>query len=82
LVLWVLIGWQFTLAEYVGGIVMIILMTVLLRRFVSRRLEQQAREHAMAADSVVSTTRPGRRCASFESQPRHRGRARSLFTHP
>src|SRR5271154_6839012 len=40
LVLWVLIGWQFTLAEYVGGIVMIVLMTVLLRLFVSRDLEQ------------------------------------------
>jgi uncharacterized protein len=51
LVLWVLIGWQFTLAEYVGGIVMIVLMTLLLRRFVSRRLEQQAREHAQQADS-------------------------------
>jgi len=43
LVLWVLIGWQFTLAEYIGGIVMIVLMTVLLRLFVSRRLEAQAR---------------------------------------
>ena len=32
LVLWVLLGWQFTLAEYVGGIVMIVLMAVLLRR--------------------------------------------------
>ena len=31
LVLWVLLGWQFTLAEYVGGIVMIVLMAVLLR---------------------------------------------------
>src|SRR5882672_6712466 len=44
LVLWVLIGWQFTLAEYVGGIVMIVLMTVLLRLFVSPRLEERARE--------------------------------------
>src|ERR1700759_2413119 len=51
LVLWVLIGWQFTLAEYVGGIVMIILMTVLLRVFVSRTLEQRAREHALDADT-------------------------------
>src|ERR1700733_4978985 len=34
LVLWVLIGWQFTLAEYVGGIVMIALMALMLRRFV------------------------------------------------
>src|SRR5580700_141795 len=51
LVLWVLIGWQFALAEYVGGIVMIVLMTLLLRLFVSRRLEQQAREHAIEADT-------------------------------
>ena len=51
LVLWVLIGWQFTLAEYVGGIVMIVLMTVMLRLFVSRRLEQEAREHAIEADT-------------------------------
>jgi uncharacterized membrane protein YraQ (UPF0718 family) len=51
LVLWVLIGWQFTVAEYLGGIVMIVLMTLLLRRFVSPRLERQAREHAVAADT-------------------------------
>src|SRR5207244_1330776 len=51
LVLWVLIGWQVTLAEYVGGIVMIVLMTVLLRLFVSSRLEQEAREHALTADA-------------------------------
>src|ERR1700758_565911 len=51
LVLWVLIGWQFTLAEYVGGIVMIVLMTALLRLFVSPRLEAAAREHARGADS-------------------------------
>ena len=51
LVLWVLIGWQFTLAEYLGGIVMIVLMAALLRLFVSRRLEAQAREHALRADT-------------------------------
>src|SRR5438477_5935699 len=49
LVLWLLIGWQFTVAEYVGGIVMIVLMTVLLRRFVSPPLEAQARDHARQA---------------------------------
>src|SRR5919205_151863 len=36
LVLWILLGWQFTLAELLGGIVMIVLMAVLLRAFVSR----------------------------------------------
>src|SRR4030088_1656254 len=51
LVLWVLIGWQFTLAEYIGGLVMIVLMAVLLRVFVSPRLEAQAREHAQQADT-------------------------------
>src|SRR6478752_589313 len=51
LVLWVLIGWEFTLAEYLGGILMIVLMTVLLRAFVSPRLEREAREHAQAADA-------------------------------
>jgi len=51
LVLWVLLGWQFTLAEYIGGLIMIVLMTVLLRAFVSPRLEEQARAHAQAADA-------------------------------
>jgi len=51
LVLWVLIGWQFALAEYVGGIVLIALMALLLRRFVSPRLEEQARAHAQRADA-------------------------------
>ena len=51
LVLWVLIGWQFTVAEYIGGLVMIVLMAALLRLFVSPRLEERAREHARAADT-------------------------------
>ncbi len=50
-VIWILIGWQFTLAEFVGGLIMIAIMTVLLRAFIPRRLEAQAREHAIAADS-------------------------------
>jgi uncharacterized membrane protein YraQ (UPF0718 family) len=49
LVLWVLMGWQFTLAEFVGGIVMIALMAVMLRRFVSPALEARARVHAEEA---------------------------------
>ncbi len=49
LVLWVLIGWQFTLAEFVGGLVLIALMAVLLRRFVSPALEKRARKHAEEA---------------------------------
>ncbi len=49
LVIWILIGWQFTLAEFVGGLVLIALMAILLRLFVSPRLEEQAREHAQEA---------------------------------
>ncbi len=52
LVLWVLMGWQFALAEYVGGILLIALMAVLLRRFVSPRLEEQARRHAQEAQDT------------------------------
>lgn len=50
IVMWVLIGWQFTLAELVGGIVLIATMTLLLRAFVSRRLEAHARAHAANAE--------------------------------
>jgi uncharacterized membrane protein YraQ (UPF0718 family) len=52
LVLWVLIGWQFTLAEYLGGIAMIALMALLLRRFVPVGLEADARRHAQSAPTA------------------------------
>jgi uncharacterized protein len=66
LVLWILLGWRFTLAEFLGGFVLIVLMTVLLRRFVSRKLEEEAREHALTADTghqhpVAASTLPLRR---------------------
>jgi uncharacterized membrane protein YraQ (UPF0718 family) len=51
LVLWVLMGWQFTLAEFVGGIVLIALMADFLRAFVSPRLEERARRHAQQAQA-------------------------------
>ncbi len=51
LVLWILLGWQFAIAEYVGGLVMIGLMAVLLRVFVSPALEAEARARAEEADA-------------------------------
>jgi uncharacterized membrane protein YraQ (UPF0718 family) len=51
IVLWVLIGWQFTLAELVGGLLLIVTMTALLRLFVTKSLERQARAHAQEADA-------------------------------
>ena len=71
LLMWVLIGWQFTLAEFVGGLVLIALMTVLLRLFVSSRLELQAREHARAAE-------PGHRHHSASGQMSLRQRIGSV----
>jgi uncharacterized membrane protein YraQ (UPF0718 family) len=51
IVMWIFLGWQFTLAELIGGLVLIALMWLGLRLFVTRRLEEQAREHALAADA-------------------------------
>jgi uncharacterized protein len=50
-VIWILLGWRFTLAELVGGLVLILAMSLLLRLFVSSRLEHEARTHAQQADS-------------------------------
>jgi uncharacterized membrane protein YraQ (UPF0718 family) len=41
-----LLGWQFTLAEFVGGPVMIILLAIAFRMFVSRKLIDEARVQA------------------------------------
>jgi uncharacterized protein len=49
IVIWILIGWQFTLAEFVGGLILILLMSVLVRVFVSRQIEEDARRHAEGA---------------------------------
>jgi uncharacterized protein len=51
LVLWILIGWQFALGEFAGGLVLVVLMWLLHRAFIPRRLEEQAREHARQADT-------------------------------
>jgi uncharacterized protein len=47
-VMWVLIGWQFTLAQLLGGLMLIAIMALLTRRFVSPRQEDAARRHALA----------------------------------
>ena len=51
IVIWVFIGWRFTLAELVGGLLLIALMWLGLRLFVTRRLEDEARRHAEAAEA-------------------------------
>jgi uncharacterized protein len=44
IVLWLLIGWQFTLAEFAGGAIMIVLLGLLVPRLVPPRLVTAARE--------------------------------------
>jgi uncharacterized membrane protein YraQ (UPF0718 family) len=45
-ILAVLIGWQFTLAEFVGGPIMIVLIAVVFRLFLRQRLIEEARARA------------------------------------
>jgi uncharacterized protein len=51
IVMWIFLGWEFTLAEFVGGLVLIVLMWIGIRLLVSRRDEMQARRHAEAAET-------------------------------
>jgi len=46
IILIVLMGWQFALAEFTGGPVMVAIMAVLFRIFMSKRLVKEAREQA------------------------------------
>ena len=54
LVLWILIGWQFAAAEYVGGIVMIALLALVSRFFFTPRLVEEARERLNARPGPVT----------------------------
>jgi uncharacterized membrane protein YraQ (UPF0718 family)/YHS domain-containing protein len=71
IVIWVLLGWQFALAELVGGLLLIVVMTLLLRAFVSPRLEARARRHAQQIDA-------GHQHRAVGTQLRLRERIRSL----
>src|SRR5437764_7481509 len=46
IVMTLLLGWQFTLGEFLGGPLMIVLMAIAFRLFLSRRLVDEARETA------------------------------------
>ena len=46
IILALLMGWQFTLAEFVGGPVMILLVALLFRRWLNSRIVEAAREQA------------------------------------
>ncbi len=42
IITWLLLGWQFALAEIIGGIVMILTLSVLFRKFLTKQLLQSA----------------------------------------
>jgi len=46
IILGLLLGWQFTLAEFVGGPIMIVLLALLFRRFLTAKLRAAALEQA------------------------------------
>ena len=50
IVLWVLMGWQFALAEFVGGAIMIVLFSLLARFVLHRREIDEARSTVAAGD--------------------------------
>jgi len=44
-ILWLLMGWQFTAAEWAGGLVLIAIMTVLVKLTYPKKLVEEARRH-------------------------------------
>jgi uncharacterized membrane protein YraQ (UPF0718 family) len=56
LILALLLGWQFTAAEFVGGPFMIVLLALIFRRFLSRKLVDEARQQA---DKAVAGSMEG-----------------------
>src|SRR6059058_464346 len=51
IVMWIFLGWRFTLAELVGGLVLIVLLWIGVHLAIGRREEEQARAHAQAAQT-------------------------------
>ena len=60
IVIWVFIGWQFTAAEFAGGLILIVLVWIAIVLLVPRRQEEHARDHALAADTGHAHPAAGR----------------------
>src|SRR5471032_1589284 len=48
IILWLLMGWKFTAAEWIGGLVLIAVMTLLVRLTYPKALVEEARAHVDA----------------------------------
>jgi uncharacterized membrane protein YraQ (UPF0718 family)/YHS domain-containing protein len=51
IVMWIFIGWRFTLAEFLGGLILIVLMWTGIRLLVAADAEERARRRAIAAET-------------------------------
>ncbi|TMF85334.1 MAG: YHS domain-containing protein [Chloroflexi bacterium] len=69
LVLWILIGWQFALSEYVGGIIMIGLLALFARFFFRPALVERARERLVPPTPNVPGKGGGSESESGETVP-------------
>ena len=73
LVLWIFVGWRFTAAELVGGVVLIVLLWAALRLLVSPQRETALRRHVATRDaghrhhSASSDLPLGRRLRSLQA---------------
>jgi len=59
IILWLLMGWQFTAAEWLGGLVLIAIMTLLIKLTYPRGLVEAARRHVDAATGHDHGSREG-----------------------
>jgi uncharacterized membrane protein YraQ (UPF0718 family) len=76
-----LMGWQFTAAEFLGGPIIIVLVAVLFRLFVRQQLIEKAREQAdkglagsMEGHAAMAQRAPGRCVVERRDQLRRRDR--------
>jgi uncharacterized membrane protein YraQ (UPF0718 family) len=69
IVIWIFLGWRFTLAEFAGGLLLIVFMWVALRLLLPTRLEEEARTHAVAAQAghVHDSSESERRLLSLDA---------------
>ena len=58
LVLWILMGWQFAVAEFIGGVIMILLLKLLIPRLIPAKLIAQSQESYEASQSSGSGRKP------------------------
>jgi len=75
IILALLMGWQFTLAEFVGGPIMIVLLAVIFRIFLRQRLLAEARtqaERGIGGSMEGHAARSGGACRQRKASPRSR----------